>query len=268
MIHIATAHTNDHRWVDIQLRYLARHTHEPYRVHAALYGIDPRYRSRFHDAVDETATGHGALKTGPTLNLLAERIARSADPADLIVFTHGDSFPIADWVPEARRMLSERSLAAVHRTENLEPIPHESFCVTTVGFWSEIGGEWSRGPRWESDGRMVTDTGAALWQKLERLGIPWEPVLRTNGHNLHPLWFAVYGEVFYHHGAGFRAPMSRRDAAAFSRLPVPLRNLAGVRRRIANSVLSRRIYRRVARDERFYMELTGPGFKPDARTRS
>jgi hypothetical protein len=38
---------------------------------------------------------------------------------------------------------------------------------------------------------------------------------------------------------------------------VPLRNFAGVRRRIANTLLSRRMFRRVLEDERFYVTLTG-----------
>jgi len=37
-------------------------------------------------------------------------------------------------------------------------------------------------------------------------------LLRTNGSKLHPLFFAIYGDIVYHHGAGFRGnALSRAD---------------------------------------------------------
>ena len=33
---------------------------------------------------------------------------------------------------------------------------------------------------------------------------PWVQLLRTNGSALHPMFFGIYGNVVYHHGAGFR----------------------------------------------------------------
>jgi hypothetical protein len=259
VIHVATNHHRDDRWIEIQLRYLARHTHEPYRVYAALGGISRRHHSRFHRVTDHTGTAHDTEPgaNGKKLTLLAAKITPQAEPDDLLVFMHGDTFPIADWVGPVRRMLETSPLAAIRRDENLEPIPHESFCVTTPRFWTEIGGVWLRGPTWESDGRRCTDTGASLWEALRRRGIAWHPILRTNATNLHPLWFGVYGDIVYHHGAGFRAPMSRIDASSYSKLPVPLRNLAGVRRRIANTRRSRRMFRRIQEDEHFYLALTG-----------
>ena len=261
MIHIATNHFRDDRWIDIQLSRLARHTDEPYRVHAALGGISAHHHRRFDHVTDTTGMpidcGKGA--NGRKLTLLADEIARHAEPDDPLVFMHGDAFPISDWVRPVRRMLAECPLAAVRRDENLEPIPHECFCATTVGYWTEVGGSWSRGPAWESYGRSVTDTGASLWQILESRGIDWHPIPRTNKANPHPLWFGVYGDIVYHHGAGFRAPMSRRDASAFMHLPVPLRNAAGVRTRLANTYTSRKIFRQIRKDEDFHLTLTGRG---------
>jgi hypothetical protein len=258
VVHIGTNHYQDARWIDVQLRYLRRHTREPYRVYASLEGIDPRHFSRFHYVADHSGpTGPRGLAIDEKLNLLAGEIARQAEPEDLLVFMHGDTFPIRDWVGTVRGMLAERPLAAVRRDENHEPIPHWSFCATTAGFWSEIGGDWSRGPTWDFNGERITDTGAALLEILERRGIAWHPILRTNATNPHPVWFGVYGNLVYHHGAGFRTPMSRLDASTYWHLPVPLRNFAGVRRRIANTLLSRRMFRRVLEDERFYVTLTG-----------
>ena len=260
MIHIGTLHYRDDRWIDIQLRYLERHTNKPYRVYASLDGIDARYRSRFHYAADHTefvADHSTGTRIDKKLNALATEMTRQAATDDPLVIMHGDAFPISDWVGALRRMLAESPLAAIRRDENLEPIPHWCFCATTAGFWAEIDGDWSRGPTWEFNGDHITDTGATLWEILESRGIAWHPILRTNKVNLHPVWFGIYGDIIYHHGAGFRTPMSRFDATGYDHLPIPLRNFAGVRKRIANTVLSRRMFRRIVEDERFYLALSG-----------
>ena len=103
----------------------------------------------------------------------------------------------------------------------------------------------------------MTDTGGMLMDALEREGVGWHPILRTNAVDPNPLWFGVYGDLVYHHGAGFRTPMSKRDAAGYRHLPIGIRNAIGVGKRIHNTVLSRRLYRRTVRDDDFYVALTG-----------
>jgi hypothetical protein len=261
VIHIGTLHYRDDRWIDPQLRNLKRHTHEPYRTYASLDAIDGRHYARFDYAADHGQVAPD-IKEGwrpePKLKLLTAEMTREAKPDDLLVFMHGDTLPIADWVGPVRAMVAESQLAAVRRDENLEPIPHWSFCATTAGFWTEIGGDWSRGATWEQpDGHHDTDTGAKLWKTLQRQGIAWHPILRTNKVNLHPIWFGIYGDIVYHHGSGFRTPISRLDATGYSHLPIPLRNFAGVRRRISNTIRAQRMYKRIRDDEHFYLALTG-----------
>ena len=263
MIHIGTLHTSDERWIDVQLAQLERHTDEPYRIYASLAGIDEAYRSRFDHTIDHTGRIRSKKpgRLGPDLAKcvmrLTDEMIERAEPDDVIVFMHSDAFPIADWVGPVRGMLAERPLAAVRRDEIGEPIPHWCFCVTTAGFWSEIGGDWNRGPTWDDHGREVTDMGARLWTDLDARGIDWYPILRTNAVDLHPVFFGIYGGIVYHHGAWSHIAMTRADAREYSHLPIPLRNFAGVRKRIANTRLSHRMFRRIQEDERFHLELTG-----------
>jgi hypothetical protein len=260
VIHIGTLHYRDDRWIEIQLRYLERHTEEPYRVYASLDGIDHRHHSRFDQVLDHSDLATDAstgFRIERKLNLLTAEMVRWAEPDELLVIMHGDTFPITDWVDPVRRMVAERGLAAIRRDENMEPIPHWSFCATTPAFWTEIGGDWSRGPVWEWIGHPNSDTGSKLWETLEQRGIDWQPILRTNKVNLHPVWFGIYGDILYHHGAGFRVPMSRFDASEYWHLPVPLRNFAGVRKRISNTLLARRMFRQIKADEDFYLPLIG-----------
>jgi hypothetical protein len=210
MIHIATVHWATDRWVDVQLHYLEKHVQTPYRVYACLDGLERDLSNRFHYSLSLESTRHP-----DKLNLLAEMITGEAEADDLIVFLDGDAFPIAPFEPAVDTMLARKPLAAIRRDENLgDPQPHPSFCVTTVGFWQEIDGDWSRGQTWlNAEGETVNDPGGKLLKTLEERGIGWTPLLRTNKKDLHPIFFGVYGGVIYHHGAGFRHALSRNDIA-------------------------------------------------------
>jgi hypothetical protein len=71
--------------------------------------------------------------------------------------------------------------------------------------------------------------GGNLLRRLELTKTPWVEVLRSNRRNIDPLYFAIYGDVVYHHGAGFRggdlSPVDRANAPK----PLPLGRLPGLR---------------------------------------
>ena len=84
------------------------------------------------------------------------------------------------------------------------------FCVTTTGAWESLHGDWSAGRTWIGPrGRPTSDVGGNLLRRLELSELDWVQVLRSNRRDLDALYFAIYGDVVYHHGAGFRDPMSR-----------------------------------------------------------
>ena len=209
MIHVATVHWQDDRWVEPQLRYLERWMPEPHRVYAYLTGLDPSYGERFHFSSFDRVRDHATK-----LNLLAAEIAEQADgPDDQIVFIDGDAFPIADLGAAARRRCSgSGELTAIRRAELGDLQPHPSFCATTVGTWASIGGDWRKGgtPWLNAAGVETTDVGGILRDQLDDAGIEWTPLERTNTNNPHPLFFGVYGDLVYHHGGGFRAARGGR----------------------------------------------------------
>jgi hypothetical protein len=200
VLHVATVHNESPRWVEIQTRYLREHIHTPYRTWASLEGIDRSYGTHFDNVLAQRGSHPGKL------NHLAMEICHRADDDDLIMFLDGDSFPISDPMPLISEALSRAPLVAVRRAENLDdPQPHPCFCVTTVHTWRTLHGDWSQGYEWTNAlGNGVSDTGANLLAALELTKTPWVEVLRSNRRNLDPLFFAVYGDTIYHHGAGFR----------------------------------------------------------------
>ncbi len=267
MIHIATVHHKSDQWIDIQLSYLRLHLHEPYRVVANLESVPGHHEHKFDQVVPARGRHPGKL------NLLASRIVADAEPDDLIMFLDGDAFPVADPMPTVHKALDESVLVAVRRAENnADRQPHPCFSVMRVADWDQLRGDWSPGHCWTNDrGQIVTDTGANLLDKLERAQAPWTPLVRSNRVNPHPLWFAVYGGIVYHHGAGFRDPMSRNRADARAR---PLADhghfrvvgstirharkaqdkVWGYRQMQANRRLGDEIFAKLERDPKFYLE--------------
>lgn len=209
-VHVLTVHWQHPRWIEPQHQFLNRHLKGPQRRYAFLTGIEDSYQ-RFFDEVDPEPLGSHAKK----LNRLAQRALVHANDDDILLFIDGDAFPVAALDLRLQQWLADDPLVAVQRLENNgDPQPHPCFCATRARFWREIEGDWRPGYHWTNhSGESVTDVGARLLQTLQQRNQHWTALKRSNQTNLHPLWFGVYGDAIYHHGAGFRAPVSRIDLA-------------------------------------------------------
>lgn len=209
MLHVLTVHWQSDKWIDLQLLNFQRNLGCDHRVYAFLNGVPQEHTSKYHYASTQPIVSHATK-----LNLLAKvAIEQSDSDNDWLLFIDGDAFPIANVAAFAERILTEFPLAAVQRLENCGDIqPHPCFSLTTVAFWKEIQGDWNEGYSWKNDkGRDVTDVGGQLLLALNQRRIAWHPMLRSNRRDLHPIWFGIYEDLVYHHGAGFRPPFSRRQ---------------------------------------------------------
>jgi hypothetical protein len=244
VLYVATVHYKSPRWIEIQTQRLRRHIHVPMQIWSSLEHIDPANGIHFDRVVQQRGSHAGKL------NHLAMEIAQEAADEDLLMFLDGDAFPIADPMPLIEDSLAKAPLLAVRRAENVdEPQPHPCFCVTTVGTWRSLPGDWTAGPTWiGAQGHPTTDVGGNLLRRLELTNTPWIQVLRSNRRDLDPLYFAIYGDVIYHHGAGFRtgelSPVDRAKAPRRLFAGSPLASLArplnGLRWRLWERRVSRR----------------------------
>ena len=239
MLYVATVHYGSPRWIEIQTRHLRQHMSVPFKTWSSLQKIDPSYAVHFDRVIDQW--GSHAAK----LNHLALEISQVAADSDLLMFLDSDAFPIADPMPLIVDGLARAPLIAVRRAENgNEPQPHPCFCVTTVETWRALGGDWTAGHMWPGiQGGLTSDVGANLLRRLELTKTPWVEVLRSNRRNLDPLYFAVYGDAIYHHGAGSRDAGSRMGnlspihrASAPEPLPIPRMSLLRPVTRLVNGV--------------------------------
>ena len=202
MINIATVHHDTAKFMGIQNYYLRGNTGENFRVFCGASNVQatvPYYKifdfSNFSDQ-------HWAR-----LDYLAGAICEESSDDDLLIFMDSDAFPITGWEKEIRQFLNNFAIAAIVRKENPEKLlsvedcnyPHPCFFATTVGFWKKNKLSWGLDP---STGAQ--SAGVLLHRKLKELGIKWKPLLRSNAINIHPLYFGIYGNLIYHHGAGNR----------------------------------------------------------------
>ena len=74
---------------------------------------------------------------------------------------------------------------------------------------------WFPGCRFDSTNGAQMDAGGYIFRTIMQNNLSWYNLTRTNKRDLHPLWFGVYGNCIYHHGAGFRKPISRLDISKF-----------------------------------------------------
>jgi hypothetical protein len=259
-IHVATVHWRSDRWIDVQLRYVDRYLGGRCRVYAFLNDITGDHGDKFFYSSREPIKDHATK-----LNLLCDVIcSRAEDPSDVLVVMDSDAFPIAPIEPLLEERLDYHRLIAVQRSEHYgERQPHPCFCVTTVGFWTAIGGDWRKGYEYrDGHGLVSAHPGGRLLDPLEREGVDWYPLRRVNRVALHPLFFGLYGDrqygpLVYHHGAGSRTGPGRvsRELAGEQHL-TDERAVKQLRRRLrkAKEELNDQVFERIQRDAEFWRE--------------
>ncbi|HBF88802.1 MAG TPA: hypothetical protein DDX39_09185 [Bacteroidales bacterium] len=263
MIHIATVHHKSDKWIDIQLKYIEKYIRQPYRIYAFLNGVKKDYSNKFYFSSKENIESHAKK-----LNILAKKIIENAKNDDLILFLDGDAFPIQEMDFFLYEKLKEFKVLAIKRSIDFGDCqPHPAFCVSSVGFWKEIKGDWSAGYSWHNSiyDKQNTDPGGNLLKLLSDNNIRWYPLIRTNIKNPHPRWFAVYGNLIYHHGAGFRIPISNVDhnsiTSSFNKMERMIDKIRFIRRILylkairKNARLGDSIFKQIVNDYTFYKNL-------------
>ena len=216
MIHIATLHHETGKFIKLQENYYKKHTHGDYRIYAGLSDFD--YTHYVHGQANGAYENFCFLDFNQVenqhwykLNCVA-KVIKEINPEfeedDLLIFTDGDAFPVANWEETVYEELAKDDVkvVAIQRSENPEPgladefkpYPHPCFFATKLKFWLDNSLNWSLAPP------AVVTAGPTLKLWLEEKDFSYTPLLRSNLYDLHPLYFGVYGNIIYHHGAGNR----------------------------------------------------------------
>jgi hypothetical protein len=217
MIHVATVHWKLDFFIDLQHRLLEKYL-GPCKIWAFLDNIEgiKKHQDKYFFAEDSgIQPGVRELPVhGAKLHLLVKKILAHPDtvPTDIIVFIDGDAWPINPLRDFIGATLEKFSMAAVIREENGgDRQPHPSFCFMSIAFWEKYNLNWCYGLVDNPNFPKRQDVGGCMLQTLKQNGIKWHKIRRSRSRGEHPVLFGDYGDLIYHHGAGYRSPLTMAD---------------------------------------------------------
>ena len=206
---VLSVHFRQPAWLLAQRAYLDLHVDVNHQRLLCVDGVPKSLQGKKEEWF-EHAGSHAR-----SLDLLAQIALGRAKPGDWLLILDSDALLLQ---PISGLLNHDPTLKSVQRMENLgDKQPHPSFFLCTVETYRALDASWEPGYMWKDTlGRSRTDVGAGFLEALERKGIPWQPLLRLNSLNIHPLLFGVYGNdqfgpTVYHHGAGSRKALGRID---------------------------------------------------------
>lgn len=197
---IASAHLRAPKaklWRDLQKKYVDRHTDVEYEYAVVANNINP-------DLFEANLVLH--LPESPHRTCINAIIDLFTDRDD---FTHlllldSDAWPVRPWVNILIGMMGDRLYSAPMRVENYDDFPHPSAFFMKREMLDLVKFEGRR-DYFNLLGDQVSDVGVSMPQDIDGTRI-WIPLVKTNIWSPHPMFAAVYGDLFYHHGGGSRKP--------------------------------------------------------------
>jgi hypothetical protein len=238
MLHILTLHLGD-KWIDIQKRELARFISEPYKVYARLGdGVYPKekWKYKFDDAGEKifgskytdttisydkhkhkfdgaiSGAQHWTYSMGKLIDYVLEN--HEVKPTDKIMLIDSDAFPIAPISDFLEEKLKEYPFVSAQEPmhewdrDPLYLIPHPMFMLFEAKQILEDNlTDYLR--------EIIQDKNNNWWggttDWLTERGHDYYPLIRSNKIDLHPLYYAIYDDLIYHHWAGSRNMITRPD---------------------------------------------------------
>jgi hypothetical protein len=178
-------------WLRLQLKFLKATTDD--FVHAVF--LNNVTAQLFKESI---VIGSGNHDHPYGLNQLVG-YARSMDYENLLLLD-SDCFPIEqDWHNKLIAGMDKKHVAAPVRPENLDSFAHPCAYFIKREAFNKV--------RFQK-GRIKNILGEEFEDCHSNIN-DFFPLLRTNAINLHPIMYAVYWNLFYHHGAGSRAKTFR-----------------------------------------------------------
>ena len=232
MLHILTLHLGD-KWIDIQKKQIERFISEPYKVYARLGdqpGLDgwkyekdvpsgkyidttvvyDKHKDKFDGAI--SGAQHWTYSMGKLIDYVLQNF--EVKLTDKILLLDSDAFPIAplsDFLDEKLKQYPFVSAQEPMHEWDRDPlylIPHPMFMAFEAKHIIEDNlTDYLR--------EIIKDKNDNWWggtiEWLIERKYKYYALTRSNTVNLHPLYYAIYDDVIYHHWAGSRNMVTRPD---------------------------------------------------------
>tara|TARA_Y100001937_G_scaffold55041_1_gene75819 strand:- start:1300 stop:2124 length:825 start_codon:yes stop_codon:yes gene_type:complete len=235
VIHILTIHFVD-KWIDIQLDFLKKNIKSPYRVYTKLGENYEEHKDKFYYCV--SGKGFGGKGHAAGLQELRNQLRHEdVDKNDIILVLDSDAFPIAPIDDYLENKLENYEFLAIsepnHNFRKTPIQPFECFYAFRYEFFNKYDfwfkfkpGVHANWIDWMID-----------WFKDKK--IEWYPLNRSNKVNLHPLYYAVYDKIIYHHWCGTRFPIiSRPDRVMGQRKGISIEKISQVNKKNSEKVIN------------------------------
>ncbi len=242
-------------WLGLQKRFLEENTCLPYDFEVWLNRCDPtpfedqKVRIAGHSDIVHRSMCH---EHAAALNWLLTRFRDRVDQYRGFLILDSDAFPAAtNWAErletwmEADEFLPAKGFASACRAENLDSFPHPCCFYVKSSFLKEAGTDlsFSVGPHTNFAGYDFEDVGCGMLRRYNGRHV-WLPLMRTNSWNPHPILSAIYGGLFYHHGAGSR-PLEIRSVA--------MRTYDTVFPRYQHAETEKQVYAEISRNPKIFV---------------
>lgn len=195
-------------WCDLQTKFLAKTT-QNYNLVACLNRV-PSTDIKGYDIIKSfnNSKPSNFLEMSKDhcrgLNVLLEEFKTNTCYKYLLILD-SDCFPVRTWQERLLARMNEKhkKAAAAIRFENLTAFPHPSVFFITREALDEPWFNITIGKSTNLLFDEIHDTCAGL--PIDK----FYPLIRTNEWNPHPVFFGIYGHMFYHHACGSREPHFR-----------------------------------------------------------
>jgi len=252
-LYVLSAHWKEVDFIKLQHKYIKENIDMPYELWSTMDGFSEAQFEKFKIKFDycEKSWVRKGMHTmhSAKLNLLADKVCEVANDNDVLLFIDSDAWPIKPLKNYIHSKLKDYDACAVQRLENLGDIqPHPCFAFMTVKIWKQIEGDWKAGYQWtDSRNQKRTDVGGNLLEKFNNNNIKWFKMLRTNILNPHAIFYGIYDDLAYHHGAGSRLKYTKYDKNIAEKTQTDKRAI--IRK---NRILSEDILKEIKNNFKFY----------------
>lgn len=229
MLHIITIHYKD-KWVDIQRNMLKEFVTEPYKVYTRLGENYKKHKNKFDGALD--GSGHLSESIGLILdNFVIDNLKEG----DKVLTLDSDAFPIAPISKFLNEKLKDYPIVSCQEPmwewDMSYKIPHPMFMV----FKAEhiLHNNLSHYLR-----NIIKDKNNNWWGGvlgwMSENNYNYYPMVRSNKVNMHDLYFGIYEDLIYHHGAGSRRMIARTDRLRSEKTGEDLDYIANQNKNLSN----------------------------------
>ena len=247
-------------WLNLQRRFLGETTKVDYDFTVYLNRTDPGIFETVGVPIlgrSEKTWGDMCREHAFALNELLTYFRSRVNGYENFLILDSDAFPFQEnwlerlliWMREDD-FLPEKQFAAACRAENLDTFPHPCAFFIRGSFLREAPPDFnfSLGQHINLAGFQFEDVACAVPTRYQRNHV-WLPLMRSNVWNPHPILSAVYGGMFYHHGAGSR-PLELRS--------ISLRTYDNSYPRFQHGDTERQLYAEISRNPKIFIrQLTG-----------